>query len=266
MLKETTPQVTINVNASHNPSVNAIDTNNLHYRLKPPSAFDTLNEITAPLDWVSVAFRFPALLSLPKGDGRPIVLVPGYMSDEKSMCPLGEFLKYLGYQVFSWKHGTNNGFIENDTKMLAQRVEQLRVSRRLGPITLIGWSLGGVLAREVARLFPSDVHQVITLGTPITGGPKYTAGAASYAKKHRLDLDKYEAYVNTCNRLGLTQPVSSIFSKRDGIVSWAASIDTYNEQARNIEVSSTHYGLGINSKVWEVIAHELGEYPLIRAE
>ena len=262
MLKETLPQVA-NLNNKQNLTANVNNMDQQRCSEDISTRFNTLNEIITPLDWISASFRFPELLSLPKGDGRSIVLVPGNLSEAQSMCSLGKFLKYLGYQVFNWEHGTHNRLIEDDTKFLAKQLDELRFLQRGNAVTLIGWDLGGVLIREVARLFQSDVHQVITLGTPITGGPKSTTCATSYAHKHKLDLDKYEAYVNTCNRIGLSQPVSSIYSKEDNIVDWTACVDTYNDQAHNIEVDSSHDGLVTNSQVWEIIAQELGNHPLI---
>ncbi|MDM7859233.1 alpha/beta fold hydrolase [Alteromonas sp. ASW11-36] len=113
----------------------------------------------------------PTLLSMPKGDGRPVLLAPGFMADKWSMRPLKGFLNKLGYEAYDWNLGRNNGDVDEDIVRLGRQT--LELSSALDkPITLIGWSLGGVLCREVARLFPDVVREVITMGTPVTGGPK----------------------------------------------------------------------------------------------
>ncbi|TRY31418.1 esterase/lipase family protein [Aliiglaciecola sp. M165] len=230
-------------------------TNNVTF--KAPSKFNTFKEITAPLDWLSTLGSLPQLLTLPKGDGRPIILVPGYMADDYSMAPLKGFLRQMNYDCYNWELGRNHGDVDQDIVRLGARTLKLFEEIGQTPITLIGWSLGGVLTREVARLFPECVREVITMGTPISGGPKYTAVGKRYAKRKNLDLDSFELHVLERNQLGFKQPVTSIYSKSDGVVGWQASIDIYNSHARNIEVKSTHMGLGINPKVWEIIAMTL---------
>jgi hypothetical protein len=101
------------------------------------------------------------------------------------------------------------------------------------------------------------VQQVLTLGTPIVGGPKFTSVGKRYAMLNNIDLEEFELDVHQRNAIGLTQPVTSIYSKSDGVVSWQASVDIYNQQARNIEVNSSHMGLGVNPKVWLIIADVL---------
>ncbi len=226
-------------------------------RAAPPSRLATLLEIRAPLDWASLLFRAPQLASAPKGDGRPVMLIPGYGTDEASMRPLGRYLEYLGYDVYDWAQGRNRGDVENDIRRVGKRAQEIHDARDGEPVTLIGWSLGGVSAREAARLFEPYVREVITLGTPIIGGPKYTSVANRFAESAQLDLDAFEREVHERNSVGIRQPVTSIYSKADGIVGWQASIDTYNKQAKNIQVNSSHFGLGANGKVWQLIANLL---------
>ena len=219
-----------------------------------PSRLATLLEIRAPLDWATILFRAPQLLSAPRGDGRPVMLLPGYATDEASMRPLGAYLRYLGYDVYDWGLGRNRGDVDGYIVEVGDRVTKLSADLDGESLTLIGWSLGGVIAREVARLYEPCVREVITLGTPIIGGPKYTAAAKRFSDYAGLDLDDFEKHVHERNSIGIRQPVTSIYSKLDGIVGWQASVDIYNEQARNIEVYSSHFGIGVNGKVWRLIA------------
>ena len=100
-----------------------------------------------------------------------------------------------------------------------------------------------------SRLFEPYVREIITLGTPIIGGPKYTSVANRFAKIAKLDLDEFEQEVHERNSIGIKQPVTSIYSKADGVVGWKASIDIYNKQARNMRVNSSHFRLGANGEV-----------------
>ena len=222
--------------------------------LRPPSRLATLLELRAPLDWASILLWAPLLATAPRGDGRPIILLPGYGADEASMAPLGRYLRYLGYDVFDWALGRNRGDVEDYIIQIGDRAQEIYKSSAATPVTLIGWSLGGVVAREVARLNEHYVSEVITLGTPIAGGPKYTRAARRFATKANIDLDEFEQEVHERNSMGIRQPVTSIYSKLDGIVAWRASIDVYNKQARNIRVHSSHLGLAANGRVWRLIA------------
>ena len=222
-----------------------------------PGRLATLAELRAPLDWVTLLLRAPQLLRAPRGDGRPVMLLPGYGANESSMRPLGRYLAYLGYDVYDWGLGRNLGHVNQYTQSIGGRVSELHDELNEATVTLIGWSLGGVIARETARLFEPYVREVITLGTPIIGGPKYTAVAERFAGDGKLDLDEFEKEVHARNSIGIRQPITSIYSKLDGVVGWRASIDSYNAHARNIEVYSSHFGIGAHGKVWRLIADTL---------
>jgi pimeloyl-ACP methyl ester carboxylesterase len=224
----------------------------------PPSRLATLLEFRAPLDWATILLRAPQLLGAPRGDGRPVMLLPGYATDEASMRPLGHYLRFLGYSVYDWGLGRNRGDVDAYVEKIGERVAGIQAESRGEALTLIGWSLGGVIARETARLYEPHVREVITLGTPIIGGPKYTAAAGRLEKSANMDLDEFEHEVHARNSAGISQPVTSIYSKLDGVVGWRASVDTYNRQARNIEVYSSHFGIGANGRVWRLIADILG--------
>lgn len=223
-----------------------------------PSRLATLLEVRAPFDWATILLRAPQLLSAPRGDGRPVLLLPGYGTDEAAMRPLGRYLEFLGYDVYDWGLGRNRGDVDGYIERMGKRVAEVSEALDGTPLTLIGWSLGGVIARETARLFEPFVREVITLGTPIIGGPKYTAAAGRFAESAGIDLDEFEKEVHSRNSIGIRQPVTSIYSKLDGVVGWRASVDVYNEQARNIEVNSSHFGIGVNGRVWRLIADILG--------
>ncbi len=225
-----------------------------------PSLFSNIREFGTPIEWLKLPLSTKSLFRVPRGDGRRVLLLPGYQSPEWAMEPLAAYLRAIGYSASTWGLGVNGGNVDGLTEAFGARVDAM--SETLSePITLIGWSLGGVIARETARLNSTSVREVVTMGTPLIGGPKYTAVGDIFARQNGLNLDEFEREVHTRNSVGLKQPLTVIYSKSDGIVGWKAAIDVYNPQARNIQVRSTHFGLGLNSKVWKIVAEALGTAP-----
>ena len=184
-----------------------------------------------------------------------MLAIPGFLTDDRATWPLRRFLDYLGYTSMPWGLGRNRGRPEDNARRLMTAL--LERGEPEEPLTLIGWSLGGVIARFMAREAPRMVREVITLGTPVEGGPKYTVAGQRYARQQGLDLDRFEAYVHDINREGIEPPLTVIYSRGDGIVGWRAAIDRYNAHARHIRVPGSHIGLGANPLVWRAIARTL---------
>lgn len=226
--------------------------------IAPPKPILGLLELRAPLEGLSLLATWPWLALVPRGDGRPVVLAPGYGASDASMYPLYRYLKWLGYDVHHWGLGRNRGKVRHYVATLKEHVRELEAQTGQA-VTLIGWSLGGVVMREIAREAPELVREVITMGTPIVGGPKYTRVGQEFAKRENLDLDRFEIEVHERNLQGIQCPVTSIYSRTDGVVAWRASIDRYNPQARNVCVPGSHLGLGFNPVVWRIIARTLGK-------
>jgi pimeloyl-ACP methyl ester carboxylesterase len=204
------------------------------------------------LDAAELMLRSPALSRLPRGDGSPVLVLPGFGASDTSTALLRRFLDGRGHRSHGWGMGRNRG----DVPALVPRV--IALTQRLagdGPVPLVGWSLGGVLAREVARERPDLVQQVITMGTPVVGGPKYTLTARTYAAQG-ADLDHIEAVVAERNREPITVPVTAIYSRNDGVVDWRACID-HHPQVEHIEVRATHLGMGASAQVFELLARRL---------
>ncbi|MFT5542093.1 MAG: pimeloyl-ACP methyl ester carboxylesterase [Glaciecola sp.] len=222
-----------------------------------PSLLSIMLEARAPLEFASLSLHIRSLSKAPKGDGRPVLLVPGYLASDMSMRPLGTYLKHLGYKVYYPEMGRNMGKVNTDMLRLGARAESISAELDGHMVTLIGWSLGGVITREAARLFPESVREVITMGTPIIGGPKFTSVGRQYVKANNIDVDAFELDVHQRNSIGFKQAITSIYSKTDGVVGWQASVDTYNKHANNVEVTGSHLGLGVNPQVWKIIARTL---------
>ncbi len=220
-----------------------------------PSRWALLQESRFFWDIAQSAARFPQLAFQPRGAGDPVVVLPGFSAGDASTAPLRLFLGLLGHDVRGWGLGTNSG----DVPALLPRViaETERCAVATGTrVRLVGWSLGGYLAREVARERPDLVERVVTLGSPIVGGPKYTAAAHAYQLRG-VDLDALEAQIAEREKTPLQTPVTAIYSKRDGVVAWQACIDRHNADVEHVEVFSSHVGLGFHAGVYALIAQRL---------
>jgi pimeloyl-ACP methyl ester carboxylesterase len=225
--------------------------------INPPGAFLQLLEGRAPAELTTLMLRLPLLrLSLPRGNGEPVLVLPGFGADDRSTWLLRRFLTSLGYAAHGWEQGLNTGSGAPLVRGVIARLEQLG-RRTHDKIHLVGWSRGGVIAREAARQRPDLVRQIITLGTPVRGGP----GASSIGRMVAADLGASAAdliRLQAQREQGpITVPVTAIYSKSDGVVAWRATIDETNPNVEHIEVSASHIGLGINADVYRIIAQRL---------
>jgi len=186
------------------------------------------------------------------------MVVPGYATGDGSTWVLRRYLGALGYDVHGWGLGRNTGATG---KLVPRTLEQVvALSARSGRrVHLVGWSLGGYLAREAARERPDVVTQVITLGTPVIGGPKYTLAAETYRRKG-FDVDAIEASAEKHNQNPLPVPITAIYTRHDGIVAWQACIDPYNQQTKHVEVATTHIGLVFAADVYRILADQLARH------
>ena len=124
------------------------------------------------------------------------------------------------------------------------------------PLRLVGWSLGGFLAREAAREVPQHVAHVITLGSPVLGGPKYTA-MARFFRAVGGDLDAIEKEIQDREQTPIRTPITAIYTESDGVVDWRACIDRVSRHVEHVAVRSTHCGLGFTPDVLRIVAERL---------
>ena len=222
----------------------------------PPDRSTLAGEALSGLQIPRLMLAVPRLARVPRGDGSPVVDIPGWRAPESSMAPLRAYLRRLGYQARTWGLGTNMGDPQGDAERMAESIAAL--SERAGsPVALVGWSLGGVIAREVAREIPENVSRVITYGTPVLGGPAHTVAASNYEAGFGDEVDRIVAGLDADAPISV--PITAIFTRRDGIVAWQACIDRASPDVEHIEVSSTHIGLGIDPDVWEIVARTLAK-------
>ena len=220
-----------------------------------PGTLGALKELRLPLDALRWTPEWLALNRTRAARPRTVLLLPGIGASHRSMAVMRAFLRGLGHDVHDWGLGRNTG---RAGELRAAVVERVAALRRQGHrrVVLVGWSLGGYIAREAAREHPQRVLKVITLGSPVVGGPRFTIVAAWYrARGH--DLEEIERRVAARYRRPLRVPVTAIYSKRDGVVAWQACIDHWSPRARHVEVDETHFGMVLSPRVLGLVATEL---------
>ncbi len=139
-------------------------------------------------------------------------------------------------------------------RVLKRLMSLARRSRQ--EVRLIGWSLGGYLAREAAREKPELVHSIITLGTPVVGGPKYTVVARRFHRRG-VDMEAMAAEIELRNKILLRAPVTALYSRTDAVVAWQACIDRHGINVEHVEVRTGHFGFGFSHEVYKIIAQRL---------
>ena len=196
----------------------------------------------------------------PQGDGHSVMVLPGFFADDSMLQPLVSHLRRAGYNACTWGLGRNRGIRRGLRHDLARQLDNVAKS---GAVSLVGWSLGGVFARELARAAPNKVRHVITLGSPIRGHPasnnlntlfKWVTG-----KDGRSNVDWDAVDARALPPPGV--PCTAIHSKSDGIVAWECSTEQASPLTRNIEVRSSHFGLPYKPSVMNVITQALAQPP-----
>ena len=222
----------------------------------PPGLFELLLESRALLEYGAGIAAMPLLPLAAKGDGHPVLVFPGMGASDASTALLRRFLRGQDYMAHAWRLGRNLGPTPDVLWQSRARIHALRCQhgRR---VSLIGWSLGGMYARELAKAAPEDVRLVITLGAPFAGHPRATNawrlfellnGRHHHARGHRDSI-----------RQPPPVPTTSIYSRTDGIVAWQCSVEREGPLAENIEVEASHTGMGVHPAVLYAIADRLAQ-------
>lgn len=224
--------------------------------LPPPSLRLLAFEARAMLEAARFILRPPNLERLPRGDGHAVMIVPGFGTNDQATAALRRALQRLGYSAHGWGCGTNTGMRSAIKLALAQRLDQM-FERYEGKVSLIGWSLGGVFVREMARQQPDKVRRVITLGSPINGHPDANNIVRLFKLVGRADQVKTElgGFLKRCPAPPV--PCTAIYTRSDGIVSWTCTQETAASNTENVEVHGSHLGLVHNTEVLRVIAERL---------
>jgi len=221
--------------------------------IRPPSPALLALEGRAWLEFAALLPALPLLGRAPAGDGHPVLVLPGWLANDRSTHALRWFLRDRGYHAHGWKLGRNLGPSSALAPALRQRFTTLR-ARHGRKLSLIGWSLGGIYARELARRFPDDVRQVITLASPFRN-PSATSVARFFRPRSDGRVGGSPARLGT----PLPVPSTSMYSRSDGIVAWRSCLEEAGPLCESIEVRSSHCGMGHHPAVLLVIADRLAQ-------
>ncbi|BDX05636.1 esterase/lipase family protein [Planctobacterium marinum] len=229
--------------------------------MSKPRLHHTLFESRTLVEFAAATLTMPFLLKAPSGK-RPVMVIPGFLASDASTLPLRKYLRLKGYRSYGWQQGRNLGqhIIPGATMIredLLERVLAL-VEKEQQPIHLIGWSLGGILAREIARLMPDMVASVISLGSPFNS-PEASSPMAAVLFK-RVNQKRIGAEFEIPETMAVPPPVpcTSIYSRSDGITHWQGCHQHGEERhVENIQVNGSHLGLGHHPTVLWLIAHRL---------
>lgn len=230
--------------------------------VRAPSMLLALSEAQRALvELALLPVAAPALRSAPKGDGHPVLVLPGFTATDASTAILRRYLDRLGYDTYQWELGRNLGprAIGAEGEHLVERLEKIHAATGQ-KVSLVGWSLGGVMARQVARLRPNLVRQVVSLGSPFAGDPRSTSVWRLYEllTGQKVSDSAIQAQLAESRK---PMPVRStaIYSKADGIVAWQGCLEPAADSSENIEVYGSHCGLGVNPSVLYAVADRLAQ-------
>ena len=228
-------------------------------RTHRPSALLFLLESRAVYDAAGMIPMFAMQRYLPRGDGHPVLVLPGFLASSGTTQPLRRLLANLGYKSHRWKLGYNTGYSRRVHDGMRHRLVEL--AERYGEkVSLIGWSLGGVYARELAREMPQIVRQVISMGSPFRGHPESS-------RAHRLfDLFSEVRYrhmpASLLENMAEAPPVptTALYTRGDGVVAWQSTVEiSQRKDVENIHVGGAHIGLGFNPRSLVAITDRLAQ-------
>ena len=217
---------------------------------QPPSRWGLWREASVALELANLGLRYASLTRHKSAFAHPVVLFPGFGTDEVAMTVLHHYLKKIGAEVHHWGIGRNHGYVP---ELLTQAMQRVRDFTAHGTkVHLVGWSLGGYIAREVARELPDHVARVVTLGTPVVGGPTFTAVGALY-KSWGFDLKAMARDVEKREVVPIENEILAIYSKADAVVDWQACIDRRSPRVIHAEISGSHLGLVVNANAFALV-------------
>ena len=227
-------------------------------KIKKPSLLLYLTEFFRAIWEYFKGRRFISKLSGKQvKNGQTVFVIPGFLASDLSTAPLRRLLKKKGYRVYGWERGTNLGNLE-ELDFLEEKIDQYFEDSHQ-KISLIGWSLGGIYARELGKRKADKVRQIITLGSPFAGINEPNNAAATFRR-----VQKWKGFpepdeellnqITTCAPV----PTTAIYSKNDGIVPWECCMEPEEDDFHeNIEVASSHLGMGVDVPVLEIILDRL---------
>ncbi|MBX3707449.1 MAG: esterase [Pseudomonadales bacterium] len=230
-------------------------------RGRSPSVWHAATELPRVVfEFSSLLYTWPLLGTAPRGDGHPVLVLPGFTAGDESTVMLRRYLGRLGYTPLPWGLGRNTGSFA----LQEQLFERFRALAGGDPrrISIIGQSLGGVFARELARQFPDRVRFAITLGSPFSSeGPESANGAVARLFQYMSGMTREQMRDQMLRYPAEAPPVpcSAVYSKSDGVVHWSSCLEYPGTEAENIEVVASHTGMAMNPVVYHIIADRLAQ-------
>lgn len=224
----------------------------------PPWPLSFTDPVRAAVEFGLLVGTLPLQRRLPTGDGHPVLVLPGLLAGDGSTLALRRSLRRLGYRVHGWRLGRNIGPTAEAVAGMGERLRDLHTRYR-APVSVIGWSLGGIYARAMARRRSEWIRQVITLGTPFRLTDRnQTRASAAFNRFSHLHVERAPAPVDLETE-PLPVPATSIYSRYDGVVAWQACLDLRSPRAENIAVIGSHFGYGHNPAVIWAVADRLSQ-------
>jgi len=227
-------------------------------RLRPPGIGLLLAEARGLFELNASLLLSPLLMRAPRGDGHPVLALPGFLASDLSMAPMRRYLRELGYDAHAWRMGRNLGGLSRMRDSLRTRLAEIHTETGR-KVSLVGWSLGGVYARDLALQAPEMVRNVITLGSPFANDVRATNATKLY---EMLSGERVEDMAELRDAIAgeLPVPATSIYSRSDGVVNWQTCLLRPSETAENIEVLfASHIGLGVNPAALWAVADRLAQ-------
>jgi pimeloyl-ACP methyl ester carboxylesterase len=218
----------------------------------------------AAVDPIKAAFKAPALRNewdkiksrIPAGDGHPVLFLPGLLGDDNTFTELRRAAEEKGYKTHGWEKGTNFGFNAKTGRHLERRLKQVYDENGGKKVTIVGHSLGGVFARELAQQYPDMVRGVITLGSPIAAADNVN----TFTERNLRKIHKFfDPSAEGADKSGPLPPLTSMYSKTDAVVPWAASIMGTAPHTENIEIDGGHAEMPDNLKAAVIVLEKLAQ-------
>jgi hypothetical protein len=227
-------------------------------RLRPPGLALLLAEARGIFEFNASLLFSPLLMRAPKGDGHPVLTLPGFLASDLSMAPMRRYLREIGYDAYAWKMGRNIGGISRIRAALRERLAEIHAATGR-KVSLVGWSLGGVYARDLALQEPDMVRYVVTLASPFANDVRATNATRLYEALSGETVGE-NSELRMAIAGDLPVPTTSIHSRTDGIVNWRTCLLRPSETAENIEVHlASHVGLGVNPAALWAVADRLAQ-------
>jgi pimeloyl-ACP methyl ester carboxylesterase len=227
-------------------------------KLRAPSLGLMLAEVRGIFEFNTSLLLSPLLMRAPRGDGHPVLTLPGFLASDLSMLPMRRYLRELGYDSYAWRMGRNIGGVSRMRSALRDRLAEIHAATGR-KVSIVGWSLGGVYARDLALQAPDLVRCVVTLGSPFAGDVRATNATRLYEAMSGEAVEENSELRQAISG-DLPVPASSIYSRSDGIVNWRTCLLRPSDTAENIEVYlASHIGLGVNAAALWAVADRLAQ-------